>query len=149
MFFRRDVMKKIILTIVILAINITVYSQDTLSVMDKLMATTWKVQTTPDGAPDNNYLALVKYTETNKARTISYDDKSYTADIGDYYLNDSFDTQFDDSRVGKIFNGKYIITKNKKNSSISVFEIIKLDESELILKNLTNKSIIKHRAFKE
>lgn len=133
--------------ITLIIISVSTYGQDSLSVMDKLMATTWKGQLTPDGVTEKDFLALEKYTTTNQTGTIITKTESYTADIGRYYLSDTVDTYFDNNKVGKVVNGKYIVTKRKEN--FTVYEILKLDSSEFIFKNLTNMSIVKYKAFKE
>jgi len=46
-----------------------------------------------------------------------------------YYLSDQIETTFDDNKVGKIPNGRYIITKNKF-SEVFVTEIISVSETE-------------------
>jgi hypothetical protein len=66
--------------------------------------------------------------------------KKYTVEF-EYYLSDNLDNSFDQSKVGKIMEGKYIIRRALRDNSaqtpirVSTFEIIELSQNKLVLKN--------------
>ncbi len=53
-----------------------------------------------------------------------------------FYLSDEPDKEFDESKVGKAQNGKYIVFKDK-NSRAKVDEIRTLNDEELVLKSMS------------
>ena len=66
--------------------------------------------------------------------------KTYTVKF-EYYLSDNLENSFDQSKVGKIKEGKYIIRRALRDNSgqepirVSAFEIIELNQNKLVLKN--------------
>ena len=55
--------------------------------------------------------------------------------VQEYYLSDTTETVFDKSKVGKDTNGKYIIVGNNGKIT-SIYEILKLTDDRLIIKDL-------------
>lgn len=47
-----------------------------------------------------------------------------------FYLSDSIVTAFDDSKIGTVYNGKYIITKDKSDET-GCYEIVELTTTKL------------------
>ncbi len=72
--------------------------------------------------------------------------------ISSYYLSNELITKFDFAKVGKTSNGKYIVTfretVNKegiKCTALHIYEILNLNTSSLVLKNLENNSILTYK----
>lgn len=70
-----------------------------------------------------------------------------------YYLSDEVNWMFNEQKVGCTENGKYIIVnENRKNpktgpyKEVIIYEILKLTETELQLKNLRNNSILSYKS---
>ena len=63
-----------------------------------------------------------------------------------YYLSDKEEVVFDESKVGKNKIGRYIICKliEAKNDNVSVLEVVKAEESEIILRNTKHKHLLKY-----
>ena len=67
-----------------------------------------------------------------------------------FYLSDTVEQRFDDSKVGKNQNGKYLIIKGDPShevGSFSVSEILKLDGTEFKIKSLRSGSVSSHKAI--
>jgi len=52
-----------------------------------------------------------------------------------YYLSDTVETVFDESKIGKSTSGRYIIERSSWDGEIFVFEILELTDSKLKLKS--------------
>jgi len=131
---------KFFLGFIIILLTITIknlYSQNAVSTLDKLTGKEW----TFVFPSDPGFSSIDTYTKEILTTTFRYNNID-TKMPYPFYLSDKADTTFNDSNVGKIEEGKYIITLNKKAKSMGVFEIITLTSTSLELKNLGNKSII-------
>ncbi len=82
------------------------------------------------------------YEESYSLDTVTlYFNKKYFGTL-EYYLSDSINKVFDSNKVGKILEGKYIISKVLKPPKRStdlrpvlVYEIIELTQDTLIMRN--------------
>jgi len=139
-------MKKRLLYIVALILTgIThsafIYGQST--DLDKLQGKTWRWHW-DYGYSDYKYSRI--------AQTIMHDYSNEPSDDISFYLSNTPETTFDYSKVGKVENGRYIIKEgypgyeNDPHFGIFVYEIVKLDNAELILK-LSNGSIATLKAL--
>lgn len=129
-------MKKRLLYIMILLAGITgntfVYGQNN-SMLDKLVEKTWQAKPL-DGGP---YYTISRYNYNTKTSSLYVEDKPCPPQEASFYLSDQHDTQFDNSKVGKIQNGKYLIVKgNGITRNLTAYEILKLDDTNLDLKLL-------------
>jgi hypothetical protein len=134
----------LILGVIVILLNFTntnLYSQNAVSTLDKLTEKEWNFVF----PSDPGFSSINTYTKEILTTTLRYNNTD-TKMPYPFYLSDKADTTFNDSNVGKIEEGKYIITLNKKAKSIGVFEIITLTNTSLVLKNLENKSILNFSA---
>ena len=121
-------MKKIALIItlcILYAGNIAAQS----TIIDYLTKSRWEIPT-PSG---QSFRTLIEFSTTEMADIFIYDgttDKRSTP----YYLSDKIDASFDNDKVGKHENGRYIISKKLKSGEIFWFEIVEVNDQRLILK---------------
>ena len=57
-----------------------------------------------------------------------------------YYLSDEADVEFDESKVGKKENGKYLIRKTLETEKFYVYEILELNNKEFIMIDVNDSS---------
>ncbi len=128
------------LLVILIIITSSAYGQS--STLDKLMAKTWEYQY-PAGY-DNSTSVKTKYSCCIQT-TILYGriGGEYGTLDQSFYLSDNIETEFDDSKVGKNQNGRYLVVKGTHEMlKISVFEILKLDVTEFKIKSVENSPII-------
>jgi hypothetical protein len=72
----------------------------------------------------------------------------------EYYLSDSIVSVFDPSKIGSVSHGKYIIrrakrdlTENNSPRPTSVFEIIELDTTSLIMRYIEHQHLLIFKAI--
>ena len=65
----------------------------------------------------------------------------------DYYFTDNI-TTFDPSKVGKSTSGRYIIERSVNGVGVNIYKILKLTDSELILKDLWSPERNKRLVYK-
>jgi hypothetical protein len=63
-----------------------------------------------------------------------------------FYLSDTEDGFFKEENVGKVLQGKYIVSQDERGRKF-IFEILELTGERLKLKNLDNKSILDYRGM--
>jgi hypothetical protein len=130
-------LKALYLSCMIGLLAISVYGQTDSSVLEKLKKT-WEMQGMTDKTADDKYV---------NDKIIHHLNGQHFANE-EYYLSDSIVTAFDPNKVGKIFNGRYIVSRvlpGKKNTNpvpVNVLEIIELDNDKLILKNIKRPHIL-------
>lgn len=109
-----------LLIVIFLISPIFVSAQKSESTMDRLRATTWW------NGPLLKWVSYIKFSKTKCMFTTKYEGKlgTRTYNPNSYYLSNTIDTIFDKSKIGKVFDGKYIIDGCVK-------EIIKLNDKEL------------------
>ena len=113
-----------------------IYGQNS-SMLDKLQGKTW----IPQSEPHN-----MKYQYTQSIQTTTRNIKGKDMPINNsFYLSDEVEWEFNNSKVGKIKNGKYIVInapfgiviyENGESPNAVTFEILNLDNTELKLKSL-------------
>ena len=127
-----------------MASSVCAYAQST--TLDKLTGTAWKIQL-PNGIKSggyDDYAETFRYNTTNRTRTI-YAQKRDFSYYQPFYLSNTVEASFDDSQVGKNRNGKYLIVKEYPSDGIgrlSVFEIVRLNAEELVMKSLRNNVVL-------
>lgn len=109
-----------LLIVIFLISPIFVSAQKSESTMDRLRSTTWW------NGPLPKWVSYMKFSKTKCMFTTKYEGKlgTRTYNPNSYYLSNTIDTIFDKSKIGKVFDGKYIIDGCVK-------EIIKLNDKEL------------------
>ncbi len=112
------------------------------SILDKLTEKTWFYQDRV--ARDQGFQMKIAYNCSLETYTSGSQGKDNTSGNKPFYLSDQIETiQFDDSKVGKNQNGKYIISKTGGKAGtlgkgFTVLEIVKLTDTELQLRSLNN-----------
>jgi len=136
----------IILTSILIAL--TTFSgaaQDKESTLGKLKANRWHMQGVTDIAVSTKY--------GNKRIKQYYKEEKFKFTLSsEYYLSNTLDKEFNSSKVGKTFEGKYIIRRvarkkyDNRPKPVLVLEIIQLNENWLILRNVKHKHLLKYKA---
>jgi len=135
-------MKKIKLTLILLFAGIlgqiTLSAKEPKTTMELLTAHTWIWEATPAHYESGEFIGWF-YILDNKTFSSSVRDigsKPFN-DIMYYYLSDKLEYKFDERKVGKVQNGKYVICANMKNTEILVlYEIVELTDKVLKIKVL-------------
>ena len=129
---------RIFLSFIMLFISVSFnlsFSQTKKDAQKILMSKTWcwYEEGYKDGQPQLRFIftkdSITSYVVGNKA----YDNMKATIP---YYLGDQKNVYFDDQKVGKVKNGKYII--EKLINEIYIMEIISIDKNEIKFKAPTN-----------
>lgn len=127
-------------------------AQESLTTMDSLMSRIWKHMNLISGdREDNNNDVISAYTVfTEKERvtkTISpVEAEKPLVDHSVYYLSDSVVTRkFDESKIGKVRNGRYIVYRNYegKEARPNSVKIVKMNNEELVLTRMTAPKVIR------
>ena len=135
-------MKKRLLCIAVLILtgilnSAFIYGQSG-STLDKLQGKTWRIQWSDD---------YMDYQFTRTDKIYMFEDEPTSRP---FYLSDQIETQFNESKVGTVTNGRYIIVEGSDPDDeyfrVFVYEIMKLDNTEFTIK-LRNGSIATHRAL--
>lgn len=124
----------------------TVNAQDGNTVLSILQGKKWRMATSLETSTKKSSFAESKY-EKNKVK--HYFNDKYIGEE-EYYLSDSVVTVFDPNKVGKVFNGRYIIRRmlhdkpkpNSNSTRINILEIIELDSNKLVLRNIKRPNIL-------
>ena len=134
-------MKKFLILIVIaLAASQYLFSQSSTTALGRLVDKEWKMIF----PSEKQY----KYTDSYSKEiitTIFVYNNSEVKLFSKYYLSDNIVSTFNESNMGKVYDGKYLV-KNNDKGDVSVFEILILSNSTLKLKNIRNGSIICYKA---
>ena len=120
---------KLLTFILCFTVSTVAFSQTTKTTLSLLQAKQWKMRL------KNNYVYFDIYEDNGKLLSRSGDElkeRTYS-----YYLSNAIDTVFDEKKMGKSENGKYIICLFSNDKKMpSVFEIITLNDSYMALKHL-------------
>jgi len=123
-------MKSLIFMLPLFVLSFNSYSQSFR--LEDLSGKTWNLQGLENGNYEERY---------EKDKIILYQNGNYLGTM-EYYLTDSDDLKFKQSKVGKRKVGKYIIRRpiqdkvNKKPPlTVKIYEILELDTQNLILMN--------------
>jgi hypothetical protein len=128
MIFNKMRISRIILTVAAAICSTTVgsYAQDTKSTMALLTGHDWKM------VANSELSAIDMYDNSINTCNLYSFGKLISTLTGRYYLYDRIEVRFDESKVGMVFQGKYIILKT--GDKVTVYKILKLDGKELITK---------------
>ena len=130
-------MIKTLFTFLLFCITIVCLQGQNKSDMDILMKYKWSQQF----LSEKEYKFYITFTSTIRNNKFTYDGETISGDYS-YYLSDKPEFKFDNNKVGKVKNGKYLISKNPKDGEISCYEILELNESKLFIqhiKDISNK----------
>lgn len=141
------IMNKLNLKLVVLLISVFMltYAEKTFSqdqtVLNSLMNRVWVLQF----PSKQDYTVKVTYDKCVETYVMASDSQSFDMKAT-YYLSDKIVSEFDSTKVGKCYNGKYIIlqktSKDGKIKDFNVLEILELSAIDLKVKSLSNNSII-------
>ena len=126
---------KLILFVGLFIISLSSLKAQSKNTMELLCHAYW--QHTYSLSSDDGIVSTYIFTPTTFTETAHYQ-SSVSEIIFSYYLSDHIENTFDKSKIGKVMNGKYIITLNKFDE-ISVAEIMNISETEFELSFVTKK----------
>lgn len=112
------------------------------SVMSLLQSSEWKMKL----PADKDYEVRMGFTKKELIDYLSYSEGE-TSVKKSYYLSDTMDENFQHKKVGKIKNGKYIISLPKDD--VSVYEIIELTPTTLKIKVKGQYVVLEYEAVKK
>ena len=96
--------KIIILTNVLIALTaFTTISQNNGSTLEKLQGSTWEHKSSESRTHTSVYVAEEVTSYLNGEKYMIYE----------YYLSDRIDTVFDETKIGQLTNGKYLVRRSK------------------------------------
>jgi hypothetical protein len=133
--------RKIKITVCLLFMFVSFNSLAQISTLEKLMNKTWVRIYDNQG----DWSFKQNYTTTVLTETLYYQGKTITAESY-FYLSDQIETTFDNSKVGNVTDGKYIISFIPEwdgNSYFKVWEIMIITETYLEIKSLKSGNILK------
>ena len=86
--------------------------------------------------------SVMTYTSAQIIDSIFKEDINIRVGVSDYYLSDTQETVFDESKVGRTSSGKYIIERFKSikpeiDDFILTMEVVFISEEKMQLRNLT------------
>jgi len=123
-------MKNLKIIIVCLSLNLIcfagIYAQQIKDTMSLLAQNEWI--TVYNIGKNDSIVSTLHFSQTEYTEKNHYKEAKSEVSVK-YYLSDKPDTIFDHNKVGKIFNGRYIITINKY-SFIAAYEIINISDTE-------------------
>ncbi|MGV8090410.1 MAG: hypothetical protein AB2L24_00910 [Mangrovibacterium sp.] len=122
---------------------ISVYAQKENTVLDKLQGKKWFMATAMDGDK------IVNWTESKYEKDkVLYYFNGQLFGMGEYYLSDSIVTVFDQNKVGKVINGRYIVSRilrdktDTRPTPIGVLEIVELGSDKMVVKNNNQPNVL-------
>lgn len=133
------------LLLILSTISFSAFAQKVNFKLTELQDKTWAMQGLTDKTNDNKY-------ENNKIKI--YLNGEYMGAF-EYYLSDSIVTVFDSTKVGMVNEGRYIVERlipNQQKTSvsqpgrISIFEIIELSSTTLVLRNVKQEYLLEYKA---
>ncbi|GAA3564304.1 hypothetical protein [Snuella lapsa] len=114
------------------------------STLELLQTKTWHMQGLTDKEVSDKY-------DANQI-THYFNKKGFEfSEHSEYYLSNTIDQEFDSNKVGKVSNGKYIISRfirEKKDDGpdkISVCEIKEINKNWLIIRNIKHKHVLRYK----
>jgi len=140
-------LRKVTITMYLLGIfttsMLTLNAQNQATVLESLQAKKWEMQGMTDKTSEIHYQSDIYTVYLNGEILCKYE----------YYLSDSIDEAFNREKIGKISNGKYIISQmivdvnyNKRPVPISVYEIVQLNKNWLIFRYTKHSHVLKFKA---
>ena len=93
----------------------------------------------PDVYDDEDFeCSYITYSLTQEIDSVFTEKGEIEQYMTEYYLSDTIDTVFDQSKVGKTVSGKYLITRHgSKDSDVFIMEVVFMSEHKMMLKILT------------
>jgi len=148
----------IVLTLISIMNGAFVYGQSG-SMLNKLQGKTWRCLWAPGS--EENFQDELKYsccTETSTAffYNMPGEEDEEITHSDPFYLSDTYESLFDDNKVGKNQNGKYLVVKGDgspedddeyNTESIFVYEILKLTDTEFTIKHLITGTVSNYKAL--
>ena len=133
--------KRFFLLIAILTVVISSVAAQEKTTLDKLAGKEW-YNVRHDKTVKSEY-----YVTTGQVRYFVKNETFQSEHKGFFYLSDSIDSVFDEAKVGKAVNGKYIVypltgvdKSGKEYKSASVCEILELTDNKLVIQVVRFKS---------
>ena len=131
-------MKQILIVVLLLAYASTnMYAQSDSSprlTQEYLMSHKWY----PDiYAKDDPETSFISYTSTQKIDSVFIEGRGVKLYISDYYLSETKDEYFDNTKVGKSVSGKYLITEIGMDNLAYAMEVVSMSEEKMVLRHLT------------
>lgn len=123
-------MKRIIIALIVLVFTCDIFAQEVN--LSSLKGSRWELS-----YPDYSVFRFTtfEFTNTQIKETVYYKTSKKTHIItNDFYLSNNKTNIFNKQMVGKCSHGKYIIHNTCESEAI-VYEVIKVDEDKLLLKN--------------
>ena len=122
--------------LIILFILVEIYplfSQNNKDVMDILTSKTWYCDENDNGMKDDYPQVRFSFTQ-DSLKFFIYGDKAYENfdTLSPFYLSDEKDDEFDQDKVGKIKNGRYVI--QNLLGEIRIMEIVSIEDEKIIFR---------------
>ena len=126
----------------------TTISQNNPTTLDKLQANTWEHKSSLSRTHTAVYDAEQVVNYLNGEKSMIYE----------YYLSDRIDTVFDETKIGQLPNGKYLVKRSKTSiddgiekevtvpNRFGVFEIKQLNRNWLALRYIKHRHSVKYKA---
>lgn len=87
---------------------------------------------------DEGEYSFWTYTQTHEIDTVCYEDGEVEVYVMRYYLSDKADAVFDESKVGKVSEGCFVITESGYEQIPALaYEIIELTEEKMVIRHVT------------
>lgn len=87
---------------------------------------------------DEGVFSFWTYSRTQEVDTVYYDDGALEVYSVRYYLSDKADTTFDESKVGKVSKGYFVITESAyKTIPALAYEILELTDEKMVIRHVT------------
>ncbi len=115
------------------------------SMQERLAGKVWQFQYPAGYKPE--YEVKYRYGYDRRVSLISAQGRDFSTEQP-FYLSDTVDKEFDAAQVGKTPNGKYLVVKGDPDhlaGSFTVFEILKLDGKEFVVKSLRDGSVATYK----
>jgi hypothetical protein len=141
--------KIILLTNCLIAFTaFTAISQNNPTTLDKLQASTWEHKTSVSNTMTAVYDSEQIIKTLNGERYMTFE----------YYLSDRIDTVFDETKIGQVPNGKYLVRRSKTSiddgiereitvpNRFTVYEIKQLNKNGLSFRYSKHQHTVKYKA---
>ena len=87
---------------------------------------------------DEGEFSFWTYSRTQEIDTVYYNDGALEVYSVRYYLSDKADTTFDESKVGKVSKGYFVITESAyKTIPALAYEILELTDEKMVIRHVT------------
>jgi hypothetical protein len=131
--------KSIFIAVFILLNLVAVTQTQAQSTMQKLTAKTWIYQVPAAYTQKFSLSMTLKYSTTTENGTMILDGVTTSLSRA-YYLSDIIETSFDNSKIGNVQNGKYLIISTQ-GTSFDVFEILTLNTIKFSFKHIRSGTV--------